>query len=102
MQRERFGSCEEALEELRRRAIQVLGEGPLKEVFALRDFEPGQQVAARFEISAPGLLIREAGMDVKGDGSLVPYTGAIRKEPIELGDGEDPYAALREALDAIS
>jgi hypothetical protein len=98
-----FPSAAEALAELRRRAVTVLGEGQLKEIDAVRTFTPGQQVAARLEITAPGLLrIREAGMDVKGDGSLVPYTGAIRKEPIELEEGDDPYEVLRAALDDLS
>jgi hypothetical protein len=102
VRRERFATAEEALEELRRGAIKALGDGPLKEAFAFRDIAPGQQVAARFEITAPSLLmIREAGMDVKGDGALVPYTGAIRKEPIELEHGEDPYEALRRALERL-
>jgi hypothetical protein len=100
--REIFQTREEALEGLRRGAIAVLGEGPLKKAFAFRDVPPGQQVAARFEITAPGRFrIREAGMDVKGDGSLVPYEGTIRKEPIELAEGEDPYEALRAALERL-
>lgn len=102
VEKETFTSAERALAELRRRAIEVLGEGSLKEIDSLRRFSPGQQVAARFEISAPGILIREAGMDVKGDGTLVPYTGAIRKEPIELEAGQDPYEALGEALARLS
>lgn len=103
VERTHFTSAEEALGELRRRAVRVLGRGPLKEIDSLRTFSPGQQVAARFEISAPGRIrIREAGMDVKGDGTLVPYTGSIRKEPIELDAGQDPYEALREALRRLS
>jgi hypothetical protein len=97
-----FDSPGAALDALRRGAIQVLGEGPLKEINALRDFEPGQQVAARFSITAPSRIrVKEAGMDVKGDGSLVPYTGAIRKEPIEMEAGEDPYEVLSKALEGL-
>jgi hypothetical protein len=98
VERESFTSSEEALAELRSRAIKVLGEGSLKEIDSIRTFAPEQQVAARLEITAPGVLRREAGMDVKGDGTLLPYTGAIRKEPIELRDGQDPYEALSEVL----
>jgi hypothetical protein len=100
--RQRHATAEEALEVLRRQAIKVLGEGTREETFAFRDISPAQQVVGRFEITAPSLImIRRAGMDVKGDGSLVPYTGVVRKEPIPLEWGEDPYEALREALDKL-
>lgn len=98
VERESFTSYQAALTALRSRAIKVLGEGSLKEIDSIRTFTPEQQVAARLEITAPGVLRREAGMDVKGDGTLLPYTGAIRKEPIELKDGQDPYDALSEEL----
>jgi hypothetical protein len=102
VRRESFESSADALEAVRREAVQVLGEGPLKEAFAFRDIAPADQVAARFEITAPGILrLRECGLDVKGDGSLVPYTGAIRKEPIELEWGDDPYEVLRRALEGL-
>lgn len=102
VEREEFSSAEEALAELRSRAIKVLGEGSLKEIDSIRTFTPDQRVAARMGITAPGLLRREAGMDVKGDGTLLPYTGAIRKEPIELDEGQDPYEALAGALHNMS
>lgn len=95
--RERFDTAEQAIAELERRAEAIKGEGPLPEQFAIRDFEPGQQVAARLELSGPRGLGRgrEAGLDVMGDGRFVAYTGAILKRP--LGGGE-PIEALREAL----
>ncbi|MFN2613031.1 MAG: hypothetical protein ABR536_06660 [Solirubrobacterales bacterium] len=103
VERESFTSAEEALAALRRSAIKVLAKGPVREIDSLRTFSPAQQVAARLEISAPSRIrLREAGMDVKGDGRLVPYTGAIRKEPIDLTAGQDPYEALREALRSLS
>jgi hypothetical protein len=33
-----------------------------------------------------------------GDGTLVPFVGVIRKEPIELEDGASPFDAVRTAL----
>lgn len=93
--RRSFKTAEEALDELERRAAAIRAEGPLEPKKMLRDFEPEVQVHARLELSGPGLLRgREAGVDVMGDGTLVPYTGAIRKERLE---GE-PYEALRKAL----
>jgi hypothetical protein len=96
---ERFASLEEAIEALERRARQIRSEEPLDEVGALRDFEPGQQVHARLELSAGRLLRgREVGLDVMGDGALVPYTGVVRKRRLEPRDGETAFDAVREAL----
>ena len=99
MKHERFASLEEAVEALERRARQIRSEGPLDEVGSLRDFEPGQQVHARLELSTGGLLRgREVGLDVMGDGALVPYTGVVRKRRLEPRDGETAFDAVREAL----
>jgi len=56
-------------------------------------------VQARLELSAGGLLRgREAGLDVMGDGALVPYVGVIRKRRLEPGRGQSAFDAVREAL----
>jgi hypothetical protein len=56
-------------------------------------------VHARLELSAGSLLRgREAGLDVMGDGALVPYTGVIRKRRLEPGRDQSAYEAVREAL----
>jgi hypothetical protein len=60
-----------------------------------RDYEPGQQVAGRFEISGPGV---RGGLDVRGDGAAEAYRGWIRKEPVERLPGESAVDALRRAL----
>jgi hypothetical protein len=95
--REKFETADQAIAELERRAEAITGEGPMKEEFAIRDFEPGQQVAARLELSGPGVLGRgrEAGLDVMGDGRFVAYTGSILKRVLNRGK---PIEALREAL----
>jgi hypothetical protein len=97
VERLRFDSLEAAVESMRARAEGIRGEGALAPVKAFREYGPEQRVAARLEIST-GRLIggRDAGVDVMGDGSLVPYTGGIRKRPLEASG--DPYAAVRRAL----
>jgi hypothetical protein len=55
-------------------------------------------VAARFEINAPGITGGEAGLDVKGDGSLVPYAGTIFKRELRPRAGESPFDLIRKAL----
>jgi hypothetical protein len=97
--REQFDSLEQAIEELRRRADQIRSEGPLDRVGSLRDYEPGEQVRARLEISTGGLLRRrDAGLDVMGDGTLVPYRGGVRRTQLELKDGQTPFEAIGAAL----
>ena len=72
-----------------RRPGQIRREGPLEEVNVLRDYGPGDRVHARLELSTGGLIRgREAGIDVMGDGTLVPYTGVVRKRRLEPRDGE--------------
>jgi hypothetical protein len=97
--RERFDDLDDALAALRRRAEEVRGEGPLDTVKAFRDYEPAKRVAARLELSSGGWLRgREAGVDVMGDGTLVPYEGGIRREPLEAGQGRSAFEAVRQAL----
>jgi hypothetical protein len=99
VRKESFDSLDEAVEAMERQGRDIRGEGPLPEVNALGDFEPGQRVHARLELSAGGLLRgREAGVDVMGNGALVPYVGVVRKRRLELPDGGSAFDAVREAL----
>lgn len=99
VRRERVRSLDEALAEARARIDEVRREGRLPAVTMLREFTPEQRVQARVEISGPGLFrSREGGIDVLGDGSLVVFTGAIRKEPIEADSFEEAIERLRRAL----
>ena len=96
VERERFDSLEAAIESMREQADAIRGEGPLGSVKAFREYGPEQRVAARLEISTGGFMRgRDAGLDVMGDGSLVPYAGGLRKRPL---DDDDPYSAVRRAL----
>ena len=65
----------------------------------LRTFEPGDRVAARLELSIGGALRgRSAGVDLMGDGSLVPYSGGIGRHELDVAKGESLVDALRRAL----
>jgi hypothetical protein len=55
-------------------------------------WEPAQQVAARLELRGRG------GVDIRGDGSAVAYTGRLRKRPVQERGAESPYEALRRAV----
>ena len=84
---------------LERRAEAVLVEGGLEPITAFRTYEPARRVAARLELTGPGLVRRpEAGLDVMGDGTLVPYRGAIFKRRLEPSSGGTAYDAVRHEL----
>jgi hypothetical protein len=66
----------------------------------LREFAPEQRVAARIEIATGGWLRgRAAGLDVMGDGSLVPYAGGVRRRKLEPHAGESEVDAVRRELE---
>jgi len=51
------------------------------------------------QISGKRLLRKPtAGVDVKGDGSLVAFRGTVRREELELGEQGTPFDAVRETL----
>jgi hypothetical protein len=53
------------------------------------------------EISTGGLVRgRSAGVDVMGDGSLVPFGGGITRQPLEPRGRETPFDAVRRELEA--
>jgi hypothetical protein len=83
-----------------RTAAEEVSEGaPLGTVKMFRAYQPGERVAARIEISTGGPLRgRDAGLDVMGDGRLVPYGGATRRRILELEADETPFDAVRRAL----
>ena len=96
---ETFDDLDDAVAAMKRQTQVIRQEGPLQEINAIREYGPGKRVHARFGISSGRLFRRrEAGMDLMGDGTLVPYVGAVRKEPIEVKDGESPFDAVRAAL----
>jgi hypothetical protein len=97
--KERYEDLDAALAAARARAAAVIAGGGLGTVKAFRDYEPGQRVQARIEVSGKGLLRGpEAGIDVMGDGSLVPYAGAVRRRRLEAATLDEAIAALRRAL----
>ena len=101
VKRESFESLDETIEAAERHAQAVRREGRLPAVNALRDFEPGDRVAARLEISTGGLLRgRTAGVDVMGDGSLVAYRGGVTRHQLEPGRGDEPFDLVRRELRA--
>jgi hypothetical protein len=101
VQKERYAELAEALAALERRAQQLARDAPRDAVdVKLKRFDPIQQVSARLELAGPERLLPSVrgGVDVRGDGSVEPYRGRVRREVIEQRKGEGPYDALRRAL----
>jgi hypothetical protein len=96
---QRFESLDVAVARMRELALAIRAEGPLPRASMVRDFEPGQQVKARLQLSRKGLLRKPtAGVDVRGDGTFVPFRGGLAREELDPTDYETPFDAVRETL----
>lgn len=94
-----FDDLDEAVAAMRQRALAIRAAGPVKEVSMLRDFAPGDQVNARLQLSGKGLLRKPvAGVDVRGDGTFVPYRGGVGREELDPTAYDTPFDLVRETL----
>jgi len=95
-----FEGLDEAVAAMRERAFAIRAEGPAKPVSALRDFAPGDQVQARLQLTGgrwPRKVV--AGVDVRGDGTFMPFRGGMRREELDPTAYDTPFDAVREALE---
>jgi hypothetical protein len=96
--REKHDDLGAAIAALRDHTESIRAEGDLPEVSMIRTYEPGDRVKARLEVSTGGPIRgRDAGIDVMGDGRLVPYRGGVFRKELELGEGT-AYDAVERAL----
>ncbi len=96
---ERFEDLDEAIAEMRSRALAIRSEGPLPAASVLRDYTPAEQVRARLQLSGKGLLRkRRAGVDVRGDGAFVPFRGGVTREELDPTEYDSPFDLVRETL----
>lgn len=96
-----FEDLDAAVRGMRELALEIRSEGPLRPVRSLRDFEPGDQIAARLQLSSGGFLHkRAAGVDVRGDGTFVPFKGGVVREELDPTDYDTPFDLVRETLEA--
>jgi hypothetical protein len=97
---ESFEELDEAVAAMRERALAIRAEGPAKQVSALRDFAPADQVHARLQLSGKGFLRKPtAGVDVHGDGTFMPFRGGIGREELDPTSYDTPFDAVRETLE---
>ncbi len=98
---QRFDDLDAAVEEMRRRAMAIRAEGSAKPISALRDFGPKQQVHARLQLTGRGMLRKPvAGVDVRGDGTFMPFRGGVTREELDPTAYDTPFDAVRETLQA--
>ena len=95
---ERFDDLDAALRRLEERGHELQGSADRAAVDlkVMRSFDPRDQVVARLEVSGPGRV--RGGVDVRGDGSAVPYTGRLRKRELTPKRNQNAYSTLRRAL----
>jgi hypothetical protein len=98
---EGFDDLGEAVATMRERALAIRSEGPRKTANMVREFKPEDQVHARLQISGRGFLRKPtAGVDVRGDGTLMPFRGGVGREELDPSDHETPFELVRETLEA--
>jgi hypothetical protein len=101
VEHERYQDLGGAVAAMRERALAIRSEGPVRRVQSLRDFEPGDQVHARLELSSGRLLRKSvAGVDVRGDGTFVPFKGGVVREELDPSQHDTPFDLVRETLEA--
>ena len=89
VKREKRDSLAEALDVVERHARTA----PRREAvdFVSRRFQPGDLIALRVELKGDGV---RAGLDVRGDGTLVAWTGRFVRKQLP----GDPLHALRHSV----
>ena len=96
-----FDDLAVAVAAMRARALEIRSRGPVKAVSSLRDYAPGDQVQARLQLAGRGLFGKPvAGVDVRGDGTFVPYVGGVAREELDPSDHDTPFDLVRETLEA--
>jgi len=101
VERERYRALDEVIAALEGHCERIRAEGGLEPIKAFREYERGDRIHARLEISIGGLLrTKTAGIDLMGDGRLVPYRGAVRRRELDAEAAGSPFEAVRRTLDA--
>ncbi|HEX6456604.1 MAG TPA: hypothetical protein VF009_08820 [Solirubrobacterales bacterium] len=96
-----FDDLDEAVAAMRKRAMAIRSEGPVRPVRSLRDYDPGDQVQARLQLSGRGLFRKPTlGVDVRGDGAFVPFKGGVVREELDPTHHDTPFDLVRETLQA--
>jgi hypothetical protein len=100
VEHEEFERLDEAVARMRERALEIRAAGPAQPLSFPRVFKPESQVTARLQLAGPGHFRRPtAGVDVRGDGTFVPYRGGMRREELDPSRDDTPFDTVRETLE---
>jgi hypothetical protein len=95
-----FAELGEAVAAMREKAMEVRSQASPKTASLVREFTPAQQVTGRLQIAGRGLLRKPvAGIDVRGDGTFVPFRGGVKREELDPSGHETPFDLVRETLE---
>jgi hypothetical protein len=98
---EAFDDLDDAVRAMRERAMAIRAEGPVEAAAGFKERDPRSLVHARLQISGKGLLRKPtAGVDVRGNGEFVPFSGGIGREELDPRDDATPFDTVRETLSA--
>jgi hypothetical protein len=97
--RVKFDDLDQALDAVRERVEAIAADPPLEQVKAIRDYDPEQLVKARVELTGKGLLSPPtAGIDIRGDNSLLGFSGGVTRKPLDGETAEQIVDSMRENL----
>lgn len=100
VERAGFDDLDEAVGAMRERALEIRAGAAPKTTSLLGTYAPADQVQARLQLAGKGLLRKPvAGIDVRGDGTFVPYRGGVGREELDPTDRETPFDVVRETLE---
>ena len=98
-----FGDLDQAIAAMRERALELRAQAPPKTASLLGTYTPADQVQARLQLKGRGLLRKPAaGIDIRGDGTFVPYRGGVGREEMDPSGHDTPFDLVRETLEAES
>jgi hypothetical protein len=92
-----------ALDELQSETVEAAGRPRAQELdLKVRTISPADRVVMRAEVKGPERLFAKthAGVDVRGDQSVLPWTGGRKRVELKPRKGETPWQALRRHLNA--
>ncbi len=101
----KFDDLDEAVTAMREWALKVRAEGPPKTAKLVKTFKPEDQVQARLELRAGGGFLRRgtvAGIDVRGDGTFMPFAGGLAREELDPTSHDTPFDLVRETLEGAT
>jgi hypothetical protein len=94
-----YDDLDAAVAAMREAAMRIRAEAPPKTSSVLGTYKPGDQVQARLQLTGRGFLHKPtAGIDVRGDGTFVPYRGGVGREELDPTHHETPFDLVRETL----